>query len=722
MDGQPYAAALGDDRDTDPANPQPNLDDEDGVVFLTDPLVRGVDAVVRVTPKDEEGHLNAWIDFNLDGRWASNEQILTNRRIGGTDPLYAGPREYTFPIPAAGADKQGVTYARFIFSDRPLPSNRTVPTGEFAGYGEIEDYMVEIVPGAVRIECTCSSCAECEAKLNDPVCAVVRLTVDITGHVGTCINNPTNFVNKTFDGQGHTIQGDNAGSDYGIYLDGKDDNIIANFEISGFQGGVRLRNLQNAELHNNTVMNNTDVGIELDNVSFGNLYDNVVRFNGNNGIRLMNSSDNRLNHNQVCGHTEYDIWLSGGANNEGDDNECDKPDGWNDLSGPGCTHPCQICLDSDGDGVCNNVDNCPFTKNADQKDTDNDGVGDVCDNCPSMANSDQTDTDIDGLGDVCDNCPTVKNPDQKDTDSDGWGDACDNCRYVSNPDQKDTDGDWVGDVCDNCPKVANVYQRDTDTDGLGDLCDNCWKTPNPNQNDTDGDKLGDVCDNCPNHPNSLQQDRDGDGIGDICDNCWEHANPDQNDIDNNGLGDACDCHDVLQGPYETGVDCGGPCPACRAVPTGWSNITPLRLRGAPNSGFIDIIFVPNTDYANALGTFRNDIVNLIRNEIFALDALTTVPLPANFQDMFNFYIYTGGFGSWNKKTGWNLPANLTNDTNNQADVRALLKNGACCVGTSWYWGPPSWLQAPGRGRIFLHELGHGLFGLLDEYCCGSAYD
>ncbi len=129
-----------------------------------------------------------------------------------------------------------------------------------------------------------------------------------------------------------------------------------------------------------------------------------------------------------------------------------------------------VVADSDGDGVADDIDNCPDVPNPDQLDADGDGIGDACDEC--------TDTDGDGFGDpgyaanTCpdDNCPDIANPDQADADADGIGDVCDDCT--------DTDGDGYGDpgyaanTCaeDNCPDVANPDQADTDSDGIGDAC------------------------------------------------------------------------------------------------------------------------------------------------------------------------------------------------------------------------------------------------------------
>lgn len=71
-------------------------------------------------------------------------------------------------------------------------------------------------------------------------------------------------------------------------------------------------------------------------------------------------------------------------------------------------------VDTDGDGIPDENDNCPETYNPDQADMDGDTIGDVCD----------PDRDGDGIANDTDNCPDVSNPDQLDSNGDGTGDAC----------------------------------------------------------------------------------------------------------------------------------------------------------------------------------------------------------------------------------------------------------------------------------------------------------
>jgi hypothetical protein len=123
-DGQPNAAALGDD--------MAGLSDEDGVQFIGT-LYAGLLAHVNVTAS-VPGFLNAWMDFSKNGDWTNpGEKIFTNQ------PLTAGVNNLSFMIPITA--EYGFTRARFRFN--------TVGGLNYFGValnGEVEDYRVLACP------------------------------------------------------------------------------------------------------------------------------------------------------------------------------------------------------------------------------------------------------------------------------------------------------------------------------------------------------------------------------------------------------------------------------------------------------------------------------------------------------------------------------------------------------------------------------------------------
>ena len=166
--------------------------------------------------------------------------------------------------------------------------------------------------------------------------------------------------------------------------------------------------------------------------------------------------------------------------------------------------------DRDGDGIEDDIDQCPDDPEdkdgfEDQDgcpdpDNDQDGILDEVDACPMVAEDkdgfeDQDgcpdpDNDKDGLLDPDDKCPNQPENFNGFNDEDGCPD-----------DIPDTDGDGLLDPDDQCP------QQPEDKDGFQDE-DGC---PDP---DNDQDRILDVDDKCPNEPETVNGFEDGDGCPD----------------------------------------------------------------------------------------------------------------------------------------------------------------------------------------------------------------
>ena len=206
---------------------------------------------------------------------------------------------------------------------------------------------------------TCSDCASCNAALNDTNLDIVYLIEDIINYSGTCINNPANFNNKIFDCQGHIIMGDGTRVyDYGIFLNGKQNNTIKNCIITDFSYGIYLDFSSNNTLTNNTLYSN-HMGIRLQSSSnynsitnntanynydgillssssnYNTLTNNTANLNTNIGIYLSNSNYT-MYENTVCLNSYRDFQLKGVQSGINDNNTCDISEG---LEG-GCRYYC----------------------------------------------------------------------------------------------------------------------------------------------------------------------------------------------------------------------------------------------------------------------------------------------------------------------------------------------------------------------------------------------
>jgi len=172
----------------------------------------------------------------------------------------------------------------------------------------------------------------------------------------------------------------------------------------------------------------------------------------------------------------------------GDDNDtqqsCEQPDGYVDQGGD--------CDDSDS------------TINPGATEIPNDGIDQNCDG------QDQTvDSDGDGIDDNLDNCPDVANPGQEDLDGDGIGDVCD--------DDADGDGVPATEDCDDTDADiggAITWYADTDNDGFGDDNDTQIACTQPdgyvNQGGDCNDSDNTIYPGAPEIPNDgIDQDCDG---------------------------------------------------------------------------------------------------------------------------------------------------------------------------------------------------------------------
>jgi outer membrane protein OmpA-like peptidoglycan-associated protein len=164
--------------------------------------------------------------------------------------------------------------------------------------------------------------------------------------------------------------------------------------------------------------------------------------------------------------------------------------------------------DIDGDGIDNDIDDCPEQpedldgfdddNGCPDNDNDQDGVDDGYDSCPNEQEDKDNFRDDDGCPDLDHDEDGIKEPDDacpaKAEDYDEYQDE-DGC-----PDE-DNDGDGFKDAEDACPDIPEDKDGFEDDDGCGDL-------------DNDKDGVNDDQDKCPDKPETLNGFKDDDGCPD----------------------------------------------------------------------------------------------------------------------------------------------------------------------------------------------------------------
>lgn len=188
--------------------------------------------------------------------------------------------------------------------------------------------------------CECYSCIDCEATLSDPDCIYVILAMDIISEPGTCIDWPAGADGKTFDGNGHLIEGDVVGRSqapgdgsavrvigatggavinldvaymtYGVYLDNTSDFLVANCVFSDLGAdpahvtgeGVAIKNKYpgNNVVRNNQFFRNNHCAVVTNSTSHNTIMDNVLAENYCAMSLQTDSTDNHVLRNEMYLH------------------------------------------------------------------------------------------------------------------------------------------------------------------------------------------------------------------------------------------------------------------------------------------------------------------------------------------------------------------------------------------------------------------------------------
>jgi outer membrane protein OmpA-like peptidoglycan-associated protein len=176
--------------------------------------------------------------------------------------------------------------------------------------------------------------------------------------------------------------------------------------------------------------------------------------------------------------------------------------------------PKVVIVDTDGDGINDDVELNKYKTDPNSADTDKDGLNDGDEVLKYMTDPNSADADSDGLKDGEEILKYKTDPNIADTDGDGLSDGQEILTSLTDPLKKDTDGDGVSDGDEVTKYSSNPLKTDSDGDLLSDGDEVLRYKTNPNKADTDGDGLNDNDEIMTHRTDALKIDTDDGGMVD----------------------------------------------------------------------------------------------------------------------------------------------------------------------------------------------------------------
>ena len=237
-------------------------------------------------------------------------------------------------------------------------------------------------------------------------------------------------------------------------------------------------------------------------------------------------------------------------------------------------------LDTDGDGIMDNEDNCVNTPNENQIDEDLDGAGAACDcddtpetgaSCILGCQSFYLDEDGDGFGTAMDSLVACTAPNGYVSNKLD----CDDENAAIRPDAIEITDNQIDDNCDGRVDETIIVIDSMDIDSMMmdsmsmdsmDIDSMMMDSMSMDSMDIDSMMMDSMSMDSMDIDSMMMDsmstdsmdidsmDMDGDGIIDSLDNCLTLANADQTDMDGDGVGAACDCDDTNELVYENALE------------------------------------------------------------------------------------------------------------------------------------------------------------------------